>query len=139
MKVLFVDDEPEFLDMLLEQMKKRNVYAIGVPDGDQAIGLVEQNPYDIVVLNVKPAGGRSGIDVLKEIKNIKPLVEVIMLTDHTVLDAAKESIENGAFDYMLKSSDTDELFFKICDAFKKKTIQEAKLSCTDKSLRISKI
>ena len=136
MRVLFVDDEADFLEVILKRMKKRDIEALGVQDGDQAIEMIERDLFDVVVLDVRLGSGRSGIEVLKDIKCRKPLVEVIMLTGHALLEAAKEGIANGAFDYMVKPADIDELFYKICDAFKKKSIQEAKISCIDKLMKI---
>ncbi len=135
MKILFVDDEPDFLEVILKRMRKRGVDATGVQDGDEAVALLEKDGFDVVVLDVKLGGGVSGIDILKQIKQRKPLTEVIMLTGHALLEAAKEGIENGAFDFMVKPAGIDELFYKICDACKKKTIQEAKISCIEKLIK----
>ncbi len=126
MNVLFVDDETDFLDIIIKRMKKRNIDAAGVSDGDKAIAHIEKNPCDVVVLDVKMPGFKSGIEVLKEIKYRWPLIEVIMLTGHAMLDAAREGMESGAFDYMVKPADIDELFYKIKDAHQKKSLQESK-------------
>jgi DNA-binding NtrC family response regulator len=80
---------------------------------------------DVVVLDVRMPG-MSGVDTLREIKSRHPRVEVIMLTGHASMDLAIEGMECGAFDYLTKPMDIDELLYKIQDAYKKKTIQEAK-------------
>jgi DNA-binding NtrC family response regulator len=72
-------------------------------------------------------GNRNGIMILKEIKTRWPLIEVIMLTGHAMLEAARSGMDNGAFDYIVKPVDIDDLYYKIGDAYKKKTLQEAKL------------
>lgn len=127
MKVLFVDDETDFLEIIIKRMKKRDVDAVGVSDPDQAISFIEKNLFDVVILDAKMPGGKSGIEILKEIKCRRPLVEVIMLTGHATLDAAREGMENGAFDYMVKPADIDELIYKIKDAHQKKSLQESKI------------
>ncbi len=127
MKVLFVDDETDFLDIIVKRMKKRQIDADGVSDGEKALARLEQDPCDVVVLDVKMPGFKSGIDILKEIKCRWPLIEVIMLTGHAMLDAARAGMENGAFDYMVKPADIDELFYKINDAYQKKSLQESKI------------
>jgi DNA-binding NtrC family response regulator len=127
MKVLFVDDETDFLDIIIKRMKKRNVDADGVSDGDKALERIEKDPCDVVVLDVKMPGFKSGIEILKEIKCRWPLIEVIMLTGHAMLDAARAGMENGAFDYMVKPADIDELYYKIKDAHQKKSLQESKI------------
>ncbi|MFZ5562826.1 MAG: response regulator [Thermodesulfobacteriota bacterium] len=127
MNVLFVDDETGFLDVITKRMAKRGMTAAGVSSGEQAIALIEKQPFDVVVLDVKMPGCRSGIDILKEIKSRWPMIEVIMLTGHAMLDAARAGMETGAFDYIVKPADFDELFYKINDAFQKKRLQEAKI------------
>jgi DNA-binding NtrC family response regulator len=80
----------------------------------------------VVVLDVKMQG-MDGIQTLREIKKIKPLVEVIMLTGHANLEVAVEGMEMGAFDYLMKPTGVDELLYKLEDAFKRKKIQEQKI------------
>ena len=134
MKVLFVDDELDFLDVMVKRLKKRGVEATGLSDGNQAIELIEKNNYDIVVLDVRMPGCKNGIEILKDIKKSRPLVEVIMLTGHALLDVARDGIANGAFDYMVKPADIDELYYILNDAYKKKQIQEEKINNIERKL-----
>jgi DNA-binding NtrC family response regulator len=127
MKVLFVDDEIDLIEVIIKRMTKRNIEAVGISDGNQAIALIEKDAFDVVVLDVKMPGGRNGIEILKEIKCRWPLIEVIILTGHAVLDAARAGMENGAFDFMVKPADIDELYYKIKDAYQKKSLQESKI------------
>jgi DNA-binding NtrC family response regulator len=127
MKVLLVDDEVNFLDVMVKRLKKRDVDATGLSDGNQVIEFIEKNDFDVVVLDVRMPGCKNGIEILKDIKKFRPLVEVIMLTGHALLDVARDGIASGAFDYMVKPADIDELFYIINDAYKKKTIQESKI------------
>ena len=64
---------------------------------------------------------------LREIKQRHPLVEVIMLTGHASIETAVQGMELGAFDYLMKPMDIDELLYKVEDAYKRKSIQEKKL------------
>jgi DNA-binding NtrC family response regulator len=127
MNVLFVDDETGFLDIIIKRFRKRHIDASGVPDGEQAIERIAEGNFDVVVLDVQMPGSINGIKVLEEIKSRWPLIEVIMLTGHAMLDAARAGMDNGAFDYIVKPVDFDELYYKITDAYKKKSLQEAKL------------
>jgi DNA-binding NtrC family response regulator len=124
--VLLVDDETEFLDTLVKRIKKRNVNAYGVGSGEDALAFLSQHPVDVVVLDVRMPG-MDGIQVLRQIKQQHPLVEVIMLTGHANLEVAIEGMELGAFDYMMKPMDIDELLYKLQDAHKKKSIQSEKI------------
>ena len=124
--VLLVDDESEFLDTLVKRIKKRNVNAHGVASGEEALAFLNQQPVDVVVLDVRMPG-MDGIQALREIKQRYPLIEVIMLTGHASLEVAIEGMELGAFDYMMKPIEIDELLYKLQDAYKKKSIHTEKI------------
>ncbi len=129
-RVLFVDDESDYLDTLLKRMQKRAIAAAGVSSGAEALTWLSGNEVDVIVLDVRMPG-MDGIQVLREIKKIKPLVEVIMLTGHACLEAAREGMEHGAFDYLMKPVDFDELLYKLEDAGQKKALQEEKIKRLD--------
>jgi DNA-binding NtrC family response regulator len=126
LKVLFVDDEIDFLETLMKRMKKRGVNVVGVGSGEQALDYLNEQPVDVIVLDVRMPG-IGGINTLREIKKVDPLMEVIMLTGHASIEAAIEGMELGAFDYLMKPTDFDELFYKLQDAFKRRTIQKQKI------------
>ena len=134
MTVLFVDYEPDFLQTLLKRMRKRDVNASGVGSGEEALVHLAQSPADVVVLDVRMPG-MGGIETLRAIKKKTPLTEVVMLTGHASLEVAREGMENGAFDYLMKPVDIDDLLYKIQDAFHKKTIQEAKIKTLNMMLK----
>lgn len=131
MRALFVDDEVGFLDIITKRMNRRGVEATGVSSGEAALALLQENPVDVVVLDVKMPGCKSGIEILKEIKSRWPMVEVIMLSGHALLGVARNGMACGAFDYIIKPADFDELFYKIGDACHKKRLQEAKIRGID--------
>jgi DNA-binding NtrC family response regulator len=124
--VLLVDDEAEFLDTLVKRIKKRDVNVTGVESGEKALAFLGEQPVDVVVLDVRMPG-MDGIETLRELKKRHPLVEVIMLTGHASLEVAIEGMELGAFDYLMKPIDIDELLYKLEDAYKKRTIQAQKI------------
>jgi DNA-binding NtrC family response regulator len=131
--VLFVDDEEDYLTTLLKRMRKRDVEAAGVGSGEEALAYLDSHLADVVVLDVRMPG-MDGIETLRQIKKTAPLTEVIMLTGHASLEAAREGMELGAFDYLMKPVDIDELLYKLEDAYKNKTIQEAKIHALDAML-----
>ncbi len=124
--ILFVDDETEFLQTLLKRMKKRVSGAFGAANGDEALSFLEHNPVDVVVLDVRMPG-MDGIEVLREIKKRYPLIEVIMLTGHASMEVAIQGMDLGAFDYLMKPMDIDELLYKVQDACQNKALQEKKI------------
>ncbi len=121
--VLIVDDEVEFLETLVKRLRKRKLAVNGVSSGEAALEELRQTPVDIVVLDVKMPG-MSGLDTLREIKKCYHLMEVIMLTGHANMEVAIEGMDIGAFDYLMKPIDIDELLYKIQDAYKRKKLNE---------------
>ena len=127
-KVLLVDDETEFLETLVKRLTKRRLDVIGTTSGGEALSILAETPVDVVVLDVKMPG-MDGIETLKEIKKLRPSVEVIMLTGHANVEVAIQGMELGAFDYLMKPMDIDELLYKLQDAYKKKLCSEEDEEC----------
>jgi DNA-binding NtrC family response regulator len=124
--LLLVDDETEYRQTLLKRMRKRQVQAAGVKSGEEALDYLEHHPVDVVVLDVKMPG-MDGIQTLRAIKGRQPLIEVIMLTGHANVEVAIRGMELGAFDYLMKPMDIDEILYKAQDAYKKKLLHEKRI------------
>jgi DNA-binding NtrC family response regulator len=124
--VLLVDDEVDFLDTVVKRIQKRNVNATGVNSGEEALAFLEKSPVDVVVLDVRMRG-MDGIETLRALKRQYPLTEVIMLTGHASLEMAIEGMELGAFDYLMKPVEIDDLLYKLQDANKRRSIQLEKI------------
>lgn len=125
-RVLVVDDEAEFLDMTVKRLQKRGLECEGVPSGEDAVARIQAKSFDVVLLDVKMPG-MDGIETLREIKRLKPLVEVVMLTGHASVQSGIEGMRLGAFDYLMKPMELDALVDKLSDAFEKKAIHEEKI------------
>jgi len=127
--VMFVDDETDYVASLIKRMQRRNIIAYGASSGETALEILSTKhmEIDVVVLDVRMPG-MDGIATLKEVKKRYPLIEVVMLSGHANLAVAKEGMEMGAFDYLLKPVDLDELLYKLQDAYRKKYLQEAKIA-----------
>lgn len=121
MHVLLVDDEEEFLVPLMKRLKKRGIHVYGCGSGQAALKALGRHHLDVVVLDVKMPD-MDGIEVLQEIKKEYPEVEVILLTGHANLEAVCEGMRLGAFDYLMKPIEIDELLYKIEDAYHNKSI-----------------
>ena len=115
--VLLVDDEKDFVESLAERLELRNFNVTTALSGIDAINLVKDNDYDVIVLDVKMPG-KDGIETLKEIKNIKQLPQVIMLTGHATVETAIQGMKVGAFDYIMKPTVTEDLIELIKKAYK---------------------
>ncbi|EPR37379.1 response regulator receiver protein [Desulfovibrio sp. X2] len=121
-KVLLVDDEQDFLEVLQKRLQRRGVTVLAAHDGAEALALLPAYDVDVVVLDVKMPG-MDGMTVLSRIKAGRPEVEVIMLTGHAEIEAAMQGLEQGAFDYLMKPVEMDHLFYKIQDAYKRKLLR----------------
>jgi DNA-binding NtrC family response regulator len=125
-KVLLVNDEKEFVESLARRLETRNLWVATAFDGDEALDRVREEKVDVVILDmVMP--GRSGIEVLREIKQIDPLVEVILLTGHATVQSAIDSMTLGAFYYLMKPTEMKNLLEKIAHAFQRKADQEHRI------------
>ena len=125
-RILLVDDEVDFLATVSKRLKKRQVDVEQVTSGEKALVFLSSHPVDVVVLDVKMPG-MGGMAALREIKKAHPLVEVILLTGHADMESAVQGMEVGAFDYLMKPMDIDELLYKVQDAARKKSHQEQKI------------
>lgn len=124
--VLLVDDEPVFADVISKRLTKRGVNVITAFSGDEALEILAQNKLEVVILDVKMPK-MDGIETLAQIKKRFPLVEVIMLTAHATIDTAIEGMKLGAFDYLMKPCELQELIGKVEKAAARKREQEGKI------------
>ena len=115
--ILLVDDERDFVESLAERLKIRDYKVTTAFSGDEAINLIKNNEYDVIVLDVQMPG-KSGIETLKELKNLEQLAQVIMLTGHATVKSAIEGMKNGAYDYLMKPTETENLVEMINKAYK---------------------
>lgn len=122
-KLLFVDDEEEFLHAIVKVLRKRELKVVGVESGIKAIETLEKEPFDVVVLDFRMPG-MDGLQTLKEIKRRWPMVEVIMLTAYGSVEMGIQGMQLGAFDYIMKPPDLDDLIDKIAQAYERKLIHE---------------
>ena len=125
-RVLVVDDEVEFADLLQERLENRGFNVFKVYTGDEALENIDETNPDVVVLDVM-LPGRDGLSTLKEIRQRRPLVGVIMLTGHANLETAVEGMKLGAHDFLIKPMETGSLAEKITRAYRRKAEQEERL------------
>jgi len=125
-KVLLVDDEKDFVDALAERLEIRDFEILKAYDGDEAVGKIADIDVDVVILDVQMPG-KDGLATLREIKKAKPLVEVIMLTGHATVPSAIEGLQSGAYDFLMKPTETKDLVSKIALAYKRKAEQEERI------------
>ena len=122
-KVLLVDDEDIFREATARQLKVRGFAVLTADGGEAALELVQSDPPDVVLLD-QEMPGMHGSETFVAIKELNPLIEVIMLTGNTSVDNALELMKLGTFDYLMKPVNIDELLYKIEDAYARKQLNE---------------
>jgi two-component system, OmpR family, response regulator len=122
-RVLLVDDEVAFANNLHKLLSKRGYATTVANDGESALRVVEENDFDVIVLDLKMPG-LDGIETLKQVKRRKPFVEVIILTGHGSVDSGIEGMQHGAFDYAMKPIVLEDLLERISEAHERKLMHE---------------
>ena len=115
-QVLLVDDEKQFANILSKRLKRRNIDVVTAYSGSEAIQTLRKRDFEVVVLDLKMED-MDGIEVLKIMKIIDNRLAVIMLTGHGSAEAAEQGIKQGAFDYLSKPCEIEELLKKIESAY----------------------
>ena len=118
-KILLVDDEEIFSDNMARLLQNRQYKVTAVYNGESAIKALEKDKFDVIVLDLKMPG-MDGIATLKEIKSLGLFTQTLLLTGHGSIDAAVEAIRLGAYDFLSKPCEIDELVEKIEGAWRKK-------------------
>ncbi len=125
-KVLITDDEKEFVDTLSARLEIRNFSVTAVYSGKAAIEMIEKLKFDVIILDVLMPE-MDGIETLKLIKEKSPLTPVIMLTGEATVDNAIKGMKLGAFDFLIKPTDTERLAEKINQANAYKSEHEERI------------
>ena len=135
-KLLMIDDEESFVSALSKRLAVRDIEVIQAFSGQEGLKrLDEDTSIEVALLDVKMPE-MDGIETLKRIKAIHPLVEVIMLTGHATFETAIQGMKLGAFDYLMKPCEIDDLITKLEAAKKKHQEQLEKImEATGKKLR----
>jgi len=107
-KVLLVDDEEEFVETLAERMRTRGMEVSTSNSGADALQLVDDQDFDVVVLDLKMPG-IDGLDALKRIKHRRPDIQVVLLTGYASVADGVEAIKEGALEFLEKPVDLASL------------------------------
>lgn len=112
LRLLLVDDEEEYVNVLAKRLSKRGIDTIKAYSGAQGLQALRWKRFDAAVFDLK-LDDMDGIEVLKICKKIDPELPVIILTGHGSARAAEEGLAQGAFDYLSKPCELEELVVKI--------------------------
>ena len=114
-KVLLVDDEEDFLEVMSERMQARGMQVETCTSAEEAIEKLKSEAFDAIILDFMMPG-IDGMQALKDIKARSPEAQIILLTGHATVEKGVEAMKAGATDFMEKPADLEELEKKIKDA-----------------------
>ncbi|MEK7205001.1 MAG: response regulator, partial [candidate division NC10 bacterium] len=120
-RILIVDDEEQMRDLLVKVLDKNDYQVSAAGDGEQALALLEKEPVDLVVTDVRMPG-IGGLEALKAIKELNPDIVVIIMTAFGSIDQAVQAVKEGAYDYINKPFKIDEMLLTI-----EKSLEERRL------------
>ena len=126
--LLLVDDEQGFVETLARRLVSRGYQVDYVFSGEEALRFLDaRKNIDVVLLDVKMPG-MDGLETLRGIKAIYPLLETIMLTAHATVTAAVEAMRIGSLDFLMKPCELSELIAKVEAAAGRKRERESKIN-----------
>jgi DNA-binding NtrC family response regulator len=117
--VLAVDDERDHADGIAEALEKVCAKAIAVYKGTDALEIVRSQRVDVVVTDLKMEDDIDGLTLLKEVSKYSRHTQVILITAYGTIDTCKEAIRQGAYDYLVKPIDIDQLRTLVKQAARK--------------------
>lgn len=114
-KVLLVDDEEDFLEIMSERMEARGMEVSTCTSAEEAIEKIKKHVFDAIILDFMMPG-MDGFQALREIKNKRPELQIILLTGHATVEKGVEAMKMGATDFLEKPADMEALAKKIKEA-----------------------
>jgi len=136
--ILLVDDEVTFVKTMAKRMAERNIETIMAFSAEEGLEKLKTNQnLDVIVLDVKMPG-MDGLEMLKRIKTGFFRTEVILLTGHATIESGIDGMKLGAFDFLTKPCDIEELVSKVEEATKKKRAHDEKIKDAESKKILSK-
>jgi len=133
--ILVVDDERNHADGIVEAIEKLPSKAIAVYNAEDALEMLRTQQVDVVVTDLKLGSDIDGLAILEEAKRQNVQTEVILITAYATIDTCKEAIKQGAFDYLVKPIDIDQLRALVAQASRKATAAYSRQPMRDKPVR----
>ena len=120
-KILLVDDETDFLDVMSERLASRGIDVATSASAEEALHRIGNELFDAVILDLQMPG-MDGLEALKQMKKKRPELQVILLTGHATVEKGVEAIKLGAMDLIEKPADLESLKEKIKKAKQQKML-----------------
>ncbi|MEW6040505.1 MAG: response regulator, partial [Elusimicrobiota bacterium] len=121
-KILVIDDEEGIRDLLTYELTQRGYIVSVAEDSRSGIEKIKKEKFELVILDIKMPG-LSGIETIEQIKELNPEIEMIMLTGYATIETAIECMKKGAYNYITKPFNVDELSILVQRALEKKEME----------------
>lgn len=118
-RLLLVDDEPDFLESVAPVLRRRNIEVTTAQNAEEAIGKIHNHRFDVAVVDIRMPG-RSGLDLLVEINKLGLILPVIILTGQPSMGKMVKAVREGAFDILQKPQSIETLTSRIQAAYRHK-------------------
>jgi DNA-binding NtrC family response regulator len=112
LRLLLVDDEPDYLEPMAARLRRRQVDCSTAENGAEALARLQESAFDCAVVDVKMPG-MDGVELLRRIRRDHPELPVILLTGHASVELGVQGLELGAFEYLMKPVDIDDLLDSV--------------------------
>ena len=116
-RLLVVDDEDLFRNSLVKLLTMEGYSVLSASDGNEALGLIKENKFQLVITDLKMPG-MNGMELMQEIQKLSPDTKVVIITAHGEWNTYLEAMERGAFEYLNKPINKDDLFYAVKKALK---------------------
>ncbi|MCX6552416.1 MAG: sigma-54 dependent transcriptional regulator, partial [Acidobacteria bacterium] len=122
-RILVVDDERSMRELLMIVLRREGHRVLLAENGQAAVAILERDAVDVLICDIKMPG-MSGVDVLREAKRLDPDIVGIMVTAYASTETAVEALRLGAYDYLAKPFDVEELKAKVNNALERRTLRQ---------------
>jgi len=137
--VMLVDDEVLFVETMAKRLASRNIETIMAFSAEEGLEKLKKNQnIDVLILDVKMPG-MNGLEMLKKVKTGFFRTEVILLTGHATIEMGIDGMKLGAYDFLTKPCDIEELVSKIQEATKKKRDHDEKIKEAEQKNLLKKL
>jgi len=127
--ILVVDDEADFRELMVKRLSRKGYGVSGAATGEEALALVQDRIFDVALVDLKMPG-MDGLALLGHLRAVSPETEVIILTGHGTTETAVEAMKMGAYDYLTKPVDLQELQVLIEKAAEKAALRRKNFGLT---------
>ncbi|MDK2823172.1 MAG: hypothetical protein PWP71_1090 [Clostridia bacterium] len=125
-RILVVDDEKDFRELLVKRLNRKNYFASGANSGEKALEFLAKEVFDLALIDLRMPG-MDGLELLSRIRESQPEMEVVVLTGHGSTESAVEAMKRGAYDYLTKPADLTELQVLLDKAMEKVVLKRRNL------------